>query len=92
VITSIFEIPCSIFCGSKNGSQDGVNLDWFSPKFCLLTSDYWAFALSLGPCAFDATSHTDYHLAVVLRDLIDFASKKRNDSADKKGKHENCQQ
>jgi hypothetical protein len=33
VITSIFEIPCSIFCGSQDGSQDAVNLDWFSPEF-----------------------------------------------------------
>ena len=51
VITSIFDPPEAdlTFCGSKNGSQDALNLDWFSPEFCLLTSNHWAFALSLGP-------------------------------------------
>jgi hypothetical protein len=37
VITSIFEISCSIFYGSNRSSLDGVNLDWFSPDCWLLT-------------------------------------------------------
>jgi hypothetical protein len=48
--------------------------------------------LGLEPCAFDATSHTDHYLAVVLRDLIDFGSKERNYTPDKKEEHKDCQQ
>ena len=33
VITSKFEIPCSIFCGSKSYNLDEINIDWFSTGF-----------------------------------------------------------
>jgi hypothetical protein len=40
VITSIFDIPCSIFCGSKRRQLRGSESDWFSPGFWLLTPSY----------------------------------------------------